>query len=225
MGSNTATRDNNSPTLVISRHRQERLEDSDTASLLAATFNVSVLDIPFLYDLPADHPVIERLRFLPQPAYFLVPLSQRSVKNLLDYFQIPYTEVFETPDAVSFPERGASDSEWGSNALGSSKFSNGKLERFDEPLKPRWYPVIDDSKCNACLECVNYCLFGVYAIDNNSRPFVDQPDACRDGCPACARVCPSQAIMFPLYEDRVIAGYEQGAADDLDNLIDLVDQI
>jgi len=202
--------DNNSPTLVVSRQRQETLKDSNTASQLAAKFNVRVLDIPFLYDFPADHPVVERLRFLPQPVYFLVPLSQRSVKRLLDNLQIPYAEVFETQDAVQIPDGG---------------ISGGELERLDEPLKPRWYPVIDDPKCNACLECVNYCLFEVYAIDDNSCPFVDQPDACRDGCPACARVCPSQAIMFPLYEDRVIAGYEQGSADDLNNLIDLVDQI
>jgi len=202
--------DNNSPTLVVSRQRQETLENSDTASLLAAKFNVRALGIPFLYDFPVDHPVIERLRFLPQPAYFLVPLSQRSVKNLLEYLQIPYAEVFETQDTVQIPDGG---------------ISGGELERFDEPLQPRWYPIIDNSQCNACLECVNYCLFSVYAIDGDSHPSVEQPDACRDGCPACARVCPNQAIMFPLYEDRVIAGYEQGVADDLNNLIDLVDQI
>jgi NAD-dependent dihydropyrimidine dehydrogenase PreA subunit len=202
--------DNSSPILVVSRQRQETLENSNTASLLAEQFNTRVLDIPFLYDFPADHPVIERLRFLPVPAYFLVPIAQRSVKNLLAYLQIPYTDVFETREAVQIPDGG---------------ISGGELERLDEPLRPRWYPIIDASQCSACLECVNYCLFSVYAIDGDSQPFVEQPDACRDGCPACARVCPSQAIMFPLYEDRIIAGYERGTTDDLDNLIDLVDQI
>jgi len=201
---------NNSHTLVVSRHRHETLENSDTASLLAKKFNVRVLDIPFLYDFPADHPVVQRLRLLPEPVYFLVPLSLRSVTNILKNLQIPYAEVFETPDAVQIPDGG---------------ISGGELERFDEFPKPRWYPVIDVSECNACLECVNYCLFGVYTIGENSRPFVDQPDACRDGCPACARVCPNQAIMFPLYEDRVIAGYERNTADDFNNLIDIVDQI
>ena len=202
--------DSNSPILVVSRHRQEAIENSDTASRLAAQFNVRTLDIPFLYDFHADHPVIQRLRYLPEPVYFLVPLAQRAVKNLLDYLQIPYAEVFETQDTVQMSDGG---------------ISGGELERLDEFPKPRWYPVIDASKCTTCLECVNYCLFAVYAIGKDSRPFVDQPDACRDGCPACARVCPSQAIMFPLYEDRAIAGYEQRVPDDLDNLIDLVDQI
>jgi len=202
--------DNIPPILVVSRNRNETLEDSHTASQLATKLNVRVLDIPFLYDFPADHSVIERLRYLPAPAYFLVPLSQRSVKNLLNSLQIPFVEVFETPDAVQIPDGG---------------ISGGELERFDAFFRPRWYPIIDASKCTACLECVNYCLFGVYSIGKESRPVVDQPDACRDGCPACARVCPSQAIMFPLYEDRIIAGYEQAPADNLNDLIDLVDQI
>jgi len=188
------------------------------ASLLAAKFNVTVLDIPFLYDFPDDSPVIARLRTLPQPTYFLVPLSPRSVKSLLDYLQIPYAEVFETVDAVQIPASRTNGEQVGGHV-------SGHVERLSESPKTRWYPVIDNSRCTACLECVNYCLFGVYAIGSDSRPFVDQPDACRDGCPACSRVCPSQAIMFPLYEDRLIAGYDVDVADNLNALIDLVDQI
>ena len=202
--------DHHSSILVVSRHRNETLENSETASLLATKLNARVLDVPLLYDFPADHPVIQRLRYLPEPVYYLVPLSQRAVKNLLKDLKIPFVDVFESPDAVQIPDGG---------------ISGGELERFDAPLKPRWYPVIDASQCTACLECVNYCIFGVYTIGKDSRPFVEQPDACRDGCPACARVCPSQAILFPLYEDRVIAGYEQGSTDNLNELIDLVDQI
>ena len=195
--------------LIISRHRREP-QDSATASLLAAKFHTAVLSIPFLYDLYADGLIVQRLRSLPEPAYFLVPMSLRSVKNILDHLQIPYVDVFETEDAVQIPDGG---------------INGGQVEYLDETPKPRWYPVIDDDKCTACLECVNYCLFGVYTIGNDSRPFVDQPDACRDGCPACARVCPNKAIMFPLYEDRGIAGYEPMSVDDFNNLIDLVDQI
>ena len=201
--------------LVISRPRQEidatdTNEDAKTASQLAAKFNTTVMSIPFLYDFPASSPVIERLRFLPEPAYFLMPLAERAAKNLLNYLRIPHVEIFATQDDVQMPD---------------GEISGGQVEWFDGILQPRWYPIIDDANCTACMECVNYCLFGVYAIGNDSRPFVDQPDACRDGCPACARVCPSKAIMFPLYEDSAIAGYEQEVADDLNDLIDLVEQI
>ena len=196
--------------LVISRQRHEPAENIETAARLAAKFNTAVLSIPFLYDIPVGSPVIERLRYLSEPAYFLVPLSERSVKNLLHYLQIPYADVFESESAVVLPDGG---------------ISGGQIDRLDDLPNPRWYPIIDVSQCTACLECVNYCLFGVYTIGDGSYPFVGQPDSCRDGCPACARVCPSQAIMFPLYEDRGIAGYEQKSPDALDDLVDLVEQI
>ena len=195
--------------LIISRTRQET-EDLGIASLMAKKFNIPVLNIPLLYDLPGDNSIVERLRSLPKPVYFLVPLPVRATKSMLNNMQIPFADVFEVPDAVQIPDGG---------------IQGGHIECVPDTPSPRWYPIIDDSKCSACLECVNYCLFGVYAIGNDSRPFVDQPDACRDGCPACARVCPSQAIMFPLYEDRGIAGYEEESAGDLNDLVDIVDQI
>lgn len=75
-----------------------------------------------------------------------------------------------------------------------------------EPATPRWYPVIDFQECNDCLECLNFCLFGVYSVDAAGRPWVEQPDACRPGCPACARICPAGAILFPQHADPAIAG-------------------
>ncbi len=88
-------------------------------------------------------------------------------------------------------------------------------ERIDEPTRPRWYPVVDYSRCQTCMECLNFCLFGVFGLDGQSRILVEQPDACRNGCPACARVCPSQAIMFPEHHNPSIAGELRGPAADL----------
>lgn len=80
------------------------------------------------------------------------------------------------------------------------------MQEIDELLQPRWYPVIDRVRCQNCQECLNFCLFGVYGLDAEGRVWVEMPDACRPGCPACARVCPSGAIMFPDYSDPAIAG-------------------
>ncbi|WP_347242620.1 ferredoxin family protein [Thermogutta sp.] len=77
---------------------------------------------------------------------------------------------------------------------------------LEEAVQPRWYPVIDEDRCTLCYECLNFCLFGVYDVREDGRVFTAQPDACRPGCPACARVCPSGAIIFPLYPDPAIAG-------------------
>src|SRR5262249_47426417 len=73
----------------------------------------------------------------------------------------------------------------------------------DQLLKPperRWYPVIDYSRCTNCMECLDFCLFGVYGVDALDRLVVENQDNCKRGCPACSRVCPEHAIMFPDYK-------------------------
>lgn len=81
------------------------------------------------------------------------------------------------------------------------------LERFAEPTRPRWYPIVDGSRCINCQHCLQFCLFGVYELDARGKVAVSRPDQCKPGCPACSRICPQGAIMFPLYEkDAAIAG-------------------
>jgi NAD-dependent dihydropyrimidine dehydrogenase PreA subunit len=75
----------------------------------------------------------------------------------------------------------------------------------------RWYPVVDYSRCTNCLECLDFCLFGVYGVDSMDRILVENQDSCKKGCPACSRVCPEQAIMFPEYKTAAIAGAPVGA--------------
>ena len=82
---------------------------------------------------------------------------------------------------------------------------------IDEDPKRRWYPVIDMSRCTNCLECIDFCLFGVYGIDGQETILVEQPDNCRQGCPACSRVCPENAIIFPQHKTPTIAGSPETA--------------
>ena len=79
----------------------------------------------------------------------------------------------------------------------------------------RWYPVIDYSRCTNCMECLDFCLFGVYGVDKLERISVESQDNCKRGCPACSRVCPEHAIMFPDYKSPAIAGAPVGAASSL----------
>lgn len=78
----------------------------------------------------------------------------------------------------------------------------------EETVRRRWYPVIDYSRCTNCMECIDFCLFGVYGVDNADRILVEQQDNCKKGCPACSRVCPENAIMFPVHKTAAIAGAE-----------------
>ena len=83
----------------------------------------------------------------------------------------------------------------------------GQPVELDEPsLRRRWFPVIDYSRCTNCMECIDFCLFGVYGLDANEVILVEQPDLCRPGCPACSRVCPEDAIIFPHHSAPAIAG-------------------
>jgi NAD-dependent dihydropyrimidine dehydrogenase PreA subunit len=87
--------------------------------------------------------------------------------------------------------------------------SNGASE---EVTRRRWYPVIDYSRCTNCMECIDFCLFGVYGVDSGERILVEQQDNCKKGCPACSRVCPENAIIFPEHKTPAIAGSETGTA-------------
>lgn len=64
-----------------------------------------------------------------------------------------------------------------------------------------WYPVIDRSRCSGCGTCFEYCLFSVYSLSAaekvSERVRVTAPLNCKTGCPACARLCPEGALLFP----------------------------
>ena len=83
--------------------------------------------------------------------------------------------------------------------------TNGAVQLNVDPGR-RWYPVIDYSRCTNCLECIDFCLFGVYGTDHQDVIFVEGQDNCRKGCPACSRVCPENAIIFPHHKTPAIAG-------------------
>jgi NAD-dependent dihydropyrimidine dehydrogenase PreA subunit len=98
-------------------------------------------------------------------------------------------------------------------ATGGAEPADNGHTRIEESIRPRWYPVVDYKRCGQCMECLNFCLFGVFAVDETGTLWVEQPDACRDGCPACSRVCPMGAIMFPTHDNPAIAGNPKASAD------------
>jgi hypothetical protein len=91
-------------------------------------------------------------------------------------------------------------------AVVSPTSTSDRAQRFLDTAGRRWYPVIDFSRCTNCMECIDFCLFGVYGVDRASHIVVEQPDNCRKGCPACSRVCPENAIIFPMHKTPSIAG-------------------
>ena len=92
-------------------------------------------------------------------------------------------------------------------AVAAPRFAAEQL--LQQPQR-RWYPVIDYSRCTNCMECIDFCLFGVYGVDRQDRILVENQDSCKKGCPACSRVCPEHAIIFPDYKTPAIAGAPVG---------------
>jgi len=49
-------------------------------------------------------------------------------------------------------------------------------------------------------------MFGVYASSGQGAVAVTHPHGCKTNCPACARLCPSAAIIFPKLDEAPFDG-------------------
>lgn len=204
--------------------------------------------VSHLYDAAPQGPVFQFLRELPGDLLILAPLYPRAAHLVLRANGVD-VQLGGHPDreAAGEPAGGTSGSRiaWyldyrdylivdelaekvraflrpRRSATVHAASPTGRAWRFvEEEVRPRWYPVIDPDLCTQCYECVNFCLFGVFDLDAASRIFVAQPEACRPGCPACARVCPEGAIVFPLYSDPIIAGADGNGSHGSPGLISL----
>jgi len=99
------------------------------------------------------------------------------------------------------------------NILGIEK---DEVESHNDTIYPNkkegewvpWFPVIDYERCKSCKQCASFCLFGTYEVLSDGKVVVSNPDHCKTNCPACARICPEAAIMFPKLEESPINGDE-----------------
>ncbi|MHB8996740.1 MAG: ATP-binding protein [Armatimonadota bacterium] len=190
-------------TIIISRpHEQqpERLALVEELACNLASSGHRVLLAPDLYHLPDDSEIWHRIAEATTPVAVLGWLHPRAMEWLLhrrgvacECWQIVNLTGAASADAVlsDIPTAEA----------------GGEAETIEGDTQTRWYPVVDLSRCTNCGHCLQFCLFGVYELDEADQVRVTQPDSCKAGCPACSRICPSSAIMFPLYhQDAAIAG-------------------
>ncbi|HYE31570.1 MAG TPA: ferredoxin family protein [Methylomirabilota bacterium] len=104
--------------------------------------------------------------------------------------------------------------DWAPETVLGKVRSAGASKQAIEPgaWKP-WFPVIDYDRCTNCMQCLSFCLFGVYGVDTANKIQVQNNDNCKTNCPACSRVCPEAAIMFPKYKAGPINGDVVSSAD------------
>lgn len=137
----------------------------------------------------------------------ILACHSRAIRSHLDWLGLECGQVFNLRDkdageVLSQLSISIQDKE------GDSEKDNILREMEAFPMEngtDAWYPVLDKSRCIECGKCHDFCLFGVYTVENK-RVKVVKPQNCKNNCPACARMCPSKAIIFPKYEKSPING-------------------
>jgi Pyruvate/2-oxoacid:ferredoxin oxidoreductase delta subunit len=208
---------------------------------------VRTVVVPHVYALRPGDAVLDRLADLAAaPSRWIVAawLYPRATRWVLGNLGLATVEAIEAVDCreFDFPEACAERLLASAGASGTTA-SPGEVEEIAVATSPRWYPVLDYERCVDCRQCLDFCLFGVYALADDGRVRAVQPDNCKPGCPACARVCPAEAIMFPEYAgSTAIAGgppdeapatgalptpecLAGDAGDELDALMDALDEL
>ena len=115
----------------------------------------------------------------------------------------PATEVVSTESPVRFHDITGFDTNRIAELAEAMCAETGAAKHGD--WKP-WFPVIDYDRCTNCMQCLSFCLFGVYGVDDQQRIQAQNHENCKTNCPACSRVCPEAAIMFPKYKAGPING-------------------
>ena len=186
-----------------------RAFEGDLAECLVGAA-INVLVVPHIYDLHADHPAVQRMAGVQGRLVVASWLYGRAAEWTLRWrLNADRTRNVRCLGMRDFPSAAACGlamerilrDELGAEAAG------GRVEEITDAVRSRWYPVLDYDRCKRCRQCLEFCLFGVYSVTDAGDVLVTVPDACKPGCPACARVCPAGAIMFPHHEvEPVIAG-------------------
>jgi len=163
----------------------------DPLVVLAANGISSTCDVIEFNDLASavlqkDHPGLKAL-FSKEVDYICCASRPRTVRALLDFGGVDFRSKKITWLALDYD-------------TAALKSAHGRP----------WFPVIDRERCTGCGICHDYCLFSTYSRDDNataeSRIQVKNPLNCKTGCPACARLCKSNALIFPFNPEPEING-------------------
>jgi NAD-dependent dihydropyrimidine dehydrogenase PreA subunit len=182
-----------------------KAEDKQEILSFVQQEHLSIVQISDLCSICTKQSEVIRDLVKDSEATLIIACYQRAVKLLLDIAGVPKDNIqyanFLIQDKNSLIQEIKSFDQSGTN---ESSFTEIKSTSD----WPAWFPVIDYARCTSCGQCADFCLFGVYEkIDG--KIVVVNPEGCKNNCPACARICPKTAIIFPKYEHGgAIAGDE-----------------
>ncbi len=173
----------------------ERLAEELAAALAAC--GLDILLTPDMYHIPEGDQVWAEIADGPSPCYVLCRMHPRPARWLLHRHGI------NLPEDAIIDVRTVTDADdaLGRMTLPETSPTPGAVRRLSPAIAERWYPILDMERCVNCGHCREFCIFGVYTLDTDGQVVIAEPDNCKPGCPACARICPQSAIMFALHPD------------------------
>ncbi len=186
---------------LIPEERKQKIRDT------LGSADAEIIAVPDLCQLAAQHD--ERLtEWAATPNLTIAACYPRAIRWLFQWAGSPLRDDAEitnlrTESLKGFP----ADDE---HPCPSAPISGSSI---DDEVTPQgdwvpWFPIIDYEKCTNCKQCLSFCPFGVYSQSEDGKVVVTQPENCKNNCPACARVCPAVAIIFPKVIDNPINGAE-----------------
>lgn len=160
--------------------------------------NIELIEINDLCSLAVNHSSENsEIAHISPPPDIIIACSQKAVKAICQYMDIPTDDIKIIPTRTENPQQMLQNI--------SKDLPDGSCSQNKYTLGEAWNPFIDYSKCIDCGQCYEFCIFKVYSRENG-KIIVTNPEYCKDNCPACARICPANAIVFPKCPDSVING-------------------
>jgi NAD-dependent dihydropyrimidine dehydrogenase PreA subunit len=158
----------------------------------------------------------EILRTLLEKGYAVTALRQRSVASISTGTRTLVLGRFEQPPVNTETETLVLRDINGMAHSDVAALAEQLREQAELPAPGKWkpwFPVIDYKRCTNCMQCLSFCLFDVYGVSADGKIQVQNQTNCKTECPACSRVCPEVAILFPKYRHGPIHGGEVNADD------------
>ncbi len=192
-------------TAIVSRHLGDdarRRATEDELVRRCADTGRDVLVVPHLYHLAHESSLWVELAGLRGRVAVACWMPPRPAEWVLREHEVE-AEIATVVDLGAVSDA-AEAFEQLAGALGDGT-GTGEVTRLEQAVRERWYPVLDRSRCIACRHCLQFCIFGVFEVVGRDV-VAARPDNCKPGCPACSRICPEGAIMFPMSDEPAIAG-------------------
>ena len=125
----------------------------------------------------------------------IIACHERAVRNLLKFRELETESLFDLRQQDSAEILKAI----GVDVVLTDVVDEGIEDKIaamePEPGEDAWFPVIDTERCINCRKCHDFCLFGVYTIENKQVKVL-HPENCKNNCPACARTSTGRRAVY-----------------------------